>query len=111
MGRGSRGCYWSRWRRCRNWAVRAIRQGVRAAWDARHDLSAAIGLDKITSKNSHIHKTAKHIAKETQKALKNADKLITMIKYGINNIRDLFGPKVKLGIISSNPIARYGIDE
>jgi len=35
----------------------------------------------------------------------------TMIKYGINNIRDLFGPKVKLGIISSNPIARYGIDE
>merc|ERR1712130_913017 len=75
--RGSRGCYWSRWRRCRNWAVRAIRQGVRAAWDARHELSAAIGLDHITSTNSHIHKTAKHIAKETQKALKNADKLIT----------------------------------
>merc|ERR1712130_884870 len=52
-------------------------QGVRAAWDARHELSAAIGLDHITSTNSHIHKTAKHIAKETQKALKNADKLIT----------------------------------
>jgi len=32
----------------------------------------------------------------------------TMIKYGIDNIRDLFGPKVKLDIISKNPIARYG---
>ena len=31
----------------------------------------------------------------------------TMIKYGINNIRDLFGPKVKLDIIAKNPIARY----
>lgn len=35
----------------------------------------------------------------------------TMIKYGIRNIRDLFGPKVRLDIIRSNPIARYGIDE
>lgn len=34
----------------------------------------------------------------------------TMIKYGINNIRDLFGPKVLLNIIASNPIARYGFD-
>jgi phenylalanyl-tRNA synthetase alpha chain len=33
----------------------------------------------------------------------------TMIKYGIDNIRDLFGPKVKLDIIAKNPIARYDI--
>jgi len=32
----------------------------------------------------------------------------TMIKYGIKNIRDLFGPKVKLEIIADNPICRYG---
>lgn len=31
----------------------------------------------------------------------------TMIKYGIKNIRDLFGPKVKLDIIQTNPIARF----
>lgn len=31
----------------------------------------------------------------------------TMIKYGIDNIRDLFGPKVKLDIIAKNAIARY----
>lgn len=31
----------------------------------------------------------------------------TMIKYGIKNIRDLFGPKVKLDIIKNNAIARY----
>lgn len=31
----------------------------------------------------------------------------TMIKYGYKNIRDLFGPKVKLDIIAKNPIARY----
>lgn len=31
----------------------------------------------------------------------------TMIKYGIPNIRDLFGPKVKLDIITHNPIARF----
>lgn len=31
----------------------------------------------------------------------------TMIKYGISNIRDLFGPKVKLDIIAKNGIARY----
>lgn len=31
----------------------------------------------------------------------------TMIKFGIDNIRDLFGPKVKLDIIAKNPIARY----
>ena len=31
----------------------------------------------------------------------------TMIKYGIPNIRDLFGPKVDLNIITHNPIARF----
>lgn len=31
----------------------------------------------------------------------------TMIKYGINNIRDLFGHKVKLSIIEKNPICRF----
>jgi len=31
----------------------------------------------------------------------------TMLVYGIKNIRDLFGPKVKLDIISSNPICRF----
>lgn len=31
----------------------------------------------------------------------------TMIKYGYKNIRDLFGPKVKLDIIAKNRIARY----
>lgn len=30
----------------------------------------------------------------------------TMIKYGINNIRDLFGPKIDLRIIQNNPICR-----
>lgn len=30
----------------------------------------------------------------------------TMIKYGINNIRDLIGPKIDLKIIQSNPICR-----
>lgn len=30
----------------------------------------------------------------------------TMIKYGINNIRDLIGPKIDLRIIQSNPICR-----
>lgn len=34
----------------------------------------------------------------------------TMIKYGIRNIRDLFGPKVKLSIIQSNPVARFDLD-
>jgi len=33
----------------------------------------------------------------------------TMIKYGISHIRDLFGPNVKLDIISKNPIARYDL--
>ena len=31
----------------------------------------------------------------------------TMIKYGINEIRSLFGPKVKLSMIQNNPIARF----
>lgn len=31
----------------------------------------------------------------------------TMIKYGINNIRDLFGYKVNLKMVRNNPIARY----
>ncbi|CAG0897615.1 unnamed protein product [Darwinula stevensoni] len=30
----------------------------------------------------------------------------TMIKYGINNIRDLVGPKVNLQMIYDNPICR-----
>ncbi|XP_027354191.1 phenylalanine--tRNA ligase alpha subunit, cytoplasmic isoform X3 [Abrus precatorius] len=34
----------------------------------------------------------------------------TMILYGIDNIRDLFGPKVDLGLIKKNPICRLGID-
>ncbi|OVA05502.1 Phenylalanyl-tRNA synthetase [Macleaya cordata] len=33
----------------------------------------------------------------------------TMILYGIDNIRDLFGPKVDLGLIKRNPICRLGI--
>uniref|UniRef100_A0A183GIH4 phenylalanine--tRNA ligase n=1 Tax=Heligmosomoides polygyrus TaxID=6339 RepID=A0A183GIH4_HELPZ len=32
--------------------------------------------------------------------------LPTMIRYGINNIRDMFGPKVDLGMIYSSPICR-----
>ncbi len=35
----------------------------------------------------------------------------TMIKYGIDNIRDLFGPSVQLPIIHKNPIARYGLGD
>jgi phenylalanyl-tRNA synthetase alpha chain len=31
----------------------------------------------------------------------------TMIKYGLGNIRELFGPKVRLEIIEKNPICRY----
>lgn len=31
----------------------------------------------------------------------------TMIKYGIRNIRELFGPKVRLDKLGKNPIARY----
>ncbi|WVZ03641.1 hypothetical protein V8G54_024447 [Vigna mungo] len=34
----------------------------------------------------------------------------TMILYGIDNIRDLFGHKVDLGLIKKNPICRLGID-
>lgn len=34
----------------------------------------------------------------------------TMILYGIDNIRDLFGHKVDLGLIKKNPICRIGID-
>ncbi|KAF5448819.1 hypothetical protein F2P56_029318 [Juglans regia] len=34
----------------------------------------------------------------------------TMILYGINNIRDLFGHKVDLGLIKANPICRLGVD-
>ncbi|PON57874.1 Phenylalanyl-tRNA synthetase, class IIc, alpha subunit [Parasponia andersonii] len=33
----------------------------------------------------------------------------TMILYGIDNIRDLFGPKVDLGLIKKNPLCRLGI--
>jgi phenylalanyl-tRNA synthetase alpha chain len=33
----------------------------------------------------------------------------TMILYGIDNIRDLFGPKVDLGLIKINPICRVGL--
>jgi phenylalanyl-tRNA synthetase alpha chain len=31
----------------------------------------------------------------------------TMIKYGINNIRNIFGPKVKLDMIRGNPVCRF----
>ncbi|KMZ61078.1 Phenylalanine--tRNA ligase [Zostera marina] len=34
----------------------------------------------------------------------------TMILYGIDNIRDLFGPKVSFNLIRSNPICRLGMD-
>ncbi|XP_057456391.1 phenylalanine--tRNA ligase alpha subunit, cytoplasmic-like [Lotus japonicus] len=34
----------------------------------------------------------------------------TMILYGIDNIRDLFGHKVDLGLMKKNPICRLGID-
>ncbi|GAB4837910.1 hypothetical protein Ancab_027436 [Ancistrocladus abbreviatus] len=34
----------------------------------------------------------------------------TMILYGIDNIRDLFGHKVDLGLIKRNPICRIGIN-
>jgi phenylalanyl-tRNA synthetase alpha chain len=33
----------------------------------------------------------------------------TMILYGIDNIRDLFGPKVDFNLIKSNPLCRLGI--
>jgi phenylalanyl-tRNA synthetase alpha chain len=32
----------------------------------------------------------------------------TMILYGVDNIRDLFGTKVNLSMIKSNPICRLG---
>ena len=32
----------------------------------------------------------------------------TMILYGVDNIRDLFGTKVNLSMIQSNPICRIG---
>lgn len=34
----------------------------------------------------------------------------TMILYGVDNIRDLFGHKVDLGLVKKNPICRLGID-
>ncbi|XP_031278586.1 phenylalanine--tRNA ligase alpha subunit, cytoplasmic isoform X2 [Pistacia vera] len=34
----------------------------------------------------------------------------TMILYGFNNIRDLFGHKVDLGLIKENPICRLGLE-
>ena len=33
----------------------------------------------------------------------------TMILYGIDNIRDLFGHKVSLSMVKKNPICRLGI--
>ena len=30
----------------------------------------------------------------------------TMIRYGINNIRDLIGPKVDLNMIKNSPVCR-----
>jgi phenylalanyl-tRNA synthetase alpha chain len=33
----------------------------------------------------------------------------TMILYGIDNIRDLFGHKVSLSMVKSNPICRMGL--
>ena len=35
----------------------------------------------------------------------------TMILYGIDNIRDLFGHKTDLDMIQSNPICRLGMDD
>lgn len=35
----------------------------------------------------------------------------TMLVYGIKNIRDLFGPKVKLDIIQNNPVCRFDKNE
>ena len=35
----------------------------------------------------------------------------TMILYGIDNIRDLFGHKVDLQMIKSNPVCRLGMDK
>ncbi|RVX12395.1 Phenylalanine--tRNA ligase alpha subunit, cytoplasmic [Vitis vinifera] len=35
----------------------------------------------------------------------------TMILYGVDNIRDLFGHKVDLGLIKRNPICRLGIEQ
>ncbi|KAI0495534.1 hypothetical protein KFK09_021835 [Dendrobium nobile] len=34
----------------------------------------------------------------------------TMILYGIDNIRDLFGPKVDFNVIKNNPICRLGLE-
>ncbi|KAL1110347.1 hypothetical protein AAG570_007878 [Ranatra chinensis] len=34
----------------------------------------------------------------------------TMVKYNINNIRDLLGPKVNLQLISDNPICRFDLE-
>ena len=34
----------------------------------------------------------------------------TMILYGIDNIRDLFGHKVDLEMMRTNPICRIGLD-
>lgn len=34
----------------------------------------------------------------------------TMILYGIDNIRDLFGPKVSFNLIRNNPICRLGVE-
>ena len=33
----------------------------------------------------------------------------TMILYGINNIRDLFGHKVSLSMVKRNPVCRLGL--
>lgn len=30
----------------------------------------------------------------------------TMIKYGLNNIRDLIGPKIDLKMVQNNPLCR-----
>jgi phenylalanyl-tRNA synthetase alpha chain len=35
----------------------------------------------------------------------------TMILYGVDNIRDLFGTKVNLSMIRANPVCRLGMDE
>lgn len=34
----------------------------------------------------------------------------TMVKYGLNNIRDLVGPKVDLKMVQENPICRLDKD-
>lgn len=42
-------------------------------------------------------------------ATPNSQERPTMILYGIDNIRDLFGHKVNLNMIKKNPLCRLGL--